>query len=144
MQKPGFAEVVEKLTEDDPRFHKDGYAFLREALEFTQKKRRKSRTGLGAHVTPVELLEGFRDHALKQFGPMTMTVLDYWGVRTSGDVGDMVFNLIEAGVFGKSAEDRREDFVGVLDFEAVFAAPFRHLPPMPKADAARRVAERTE
>jgi uncharacterized repeat protein (TIGR04138 family) len=36
----------------------------------------------------------------------------------------MVFNLIEAGIFGKTEEDSLEDFKNVYDFEAAFVKPF--------------------
>lgn len=55
---------------------------------------------------------------------MVMTVLEYWGVRASDDVGEMVFNLIGAGVFGKTESDSVEDFRRALDFRAAFVTPF--------------------
>jgi uncharacterized repeat protein (TIGR04138 family) len=55
---------------------------------------------------------------------MVMTVLEYWGVRSSFDVGQMVFNLIGAGVFGKTDSDSVEDFDQALDFRVAFIAPF--------------------
>ena len=36
----------------------------------------------------------------------------------------MVFNLIEAGIFGKTEEDSLEDFKNVYDFEEAFVKPF--------------------
>ena len=61
---------------------------------------------------------------LKQFGPMSMTLLGEWGVSCTEDVGKMVFNLIEVGAFGKSKQDEEKDFVEVYDFEEVFVMPF--------------------
>jgi uncharacterized repeat protein (TIGR04138 family) len=37
----------------------------------------------------------------------------------------MVFNLIEAGVFGRADDDRIEDFENGFSFEEAFLAPFR-------------------
>jgi uncharacterized repeat protein (TIGR04138 family) len=93
MQKPAFHETLDQLVANDPRYTREAYGFLREALEFTQKRRRKSRAE-STHVSANELLEGFREYSLQQFGPMGLTVLEYWGVRSTGDVGRMVFNLI--------------------------------------------------
>ena len=124
MQKPAFHETLDQLVAQDPRYSKEAYGFLREALEFTQKKRRKSRAE-ATHVSANELLEGFREYSLQQFGPMGLTVLEYWGVRSTGDVGRMVFNLIEAGVFGRAADDRIEDFENGFSFEEAFVEPFR-------------------
>jgi uncharacterized repeat protein (TIGR04138 family) len=124
MQKPAFHETLDQVVARDPRYSKEAYGFLREALEFTQKKRRKSRAE-STHVSANELLGGFREYSLQQFGPMGLTVLEYWGVRSTGDVGRMVFNLIEAGVFGRADDDRIEDFENGFSFEEAFVAPFR-------------------
>ena len=61
---------------------------------------------------------------LKQFGPMSMTLLDEWGLSKTQDVGKMVFNLIEVGAFGKSKHDQQEDFEEVYDFHEAFVFPF--------------------
>ena len=82
-----------------------------------------------------ELLEGVRHYALKEFGPMVMTVFDSWGIHTSEDIGNMVFNLIGAGIFGKTEEDSIEDFRNVYDFEEVFVKPFA--PEKPTATRSR-------
>src|SRR6202040_2003319 len=43
-----------------------------------------------------QLLEGIRDYALAQFGPMAMTVLEEWGIRGCSDFGEIVFNMVES------------------------------------------------
>jgi uncharacterized repeat protein (TIGR04138 family) len=65
-----------------------------------------------------------RQYALKEFGPLVMTVFDSWGIRSCEDIGNMVFNLIGAGIFGKTEEDSIEDFKNVYDFEEAFVKPF--------------------
>ncbi|MEY3480562.1 MAG: hypothetical protein RIQ71_1337 [Verrucomicrobiota bacterium] len=134
MQKAPFHETLEQVLQRDPRYSREAYSFLREALEFTQKRRRKSRAAASTHVSANELLEGFREYSLQQFGPMGLTVLEYWGIRSTGDVGRMVFNLIEAGIFGRAEDDRIEDFENGFSFEEAFVAPFR---PAHKTGAAR-------
>jgi uncharacterized repeat protein (TIGR04138 family) len=119
-----FNEVVEQIIDRDPRYEKEAYIFLKEALEFTIKQKKRGKTEAGSHVNAGELLDGFRQLALKEFGPMVITVLEYWGVRGSNDVGEMVFNLIGAGVFGKTESDSVQDFQGALDFRTAFVAPF--------------------
>lgn len=137
MQKPAFHETLDQVVARDPRYSREAYGFLREALEFTQKKRRKAQAH-STHVSAGELLEGFREYSLQQFGPMGLTVLEYWGVRSTGDVGRMVFNLIEAGVFGRADDDRIEDFENGFSFEEAFVAPFR-----PEEDKTPRRAQRS-
>ena len=125
MQTTGFQEAVEAVSRGDKRYHPEAYVFLRDSLEATLKRRKKATKEVGGHVAAKELLDGFRIHALGEFGPMSMTVLDYWGVRCSEDVGHMVFNLVQAGVFGKTDEDSLESFVaGGFNFRAAFVTPF--------------------
>jgi len=56
---------------------------------------------------------------------MVPSVLDSWGITSCGNIGDMVFSLIQTGIFGQSDTDRREDFDNVFDFEEAFIRPFR-------------------
>ncbi len=127
MQNTGFQEAVETVCQEDRRYHPEAYAFLRDSLEGTIKRRKKSKKEPGPHVGAAELLDGFRIHALAEFGPMALMVLDYWGVVSTGDVGQMVFNLVQAGIFGKTDEDTTESFRDVFDFREAFVAPFRPL-----------------
>ena len=125
MQNTGFQEAVEAVSRGDKRYHPEAYVFLRDSLESTLKRRKKATKEAGGHVAAAELLDGFRIHAIGEFGPMAMTVLDYWGVRCSEDVGHMVFNLVQAGVFGKTDEDSLESFVaGGFNFRSAFEVPF--------------------
>jgi uncharacterized repeat protein (TIGR04138 family) len=125
MQTIGFQEAVERILGEDPRYHADAYAFLRDALDGTLKRRKKSKKEVPAHVSAAELLEGFRLHGLQECGPMAITVLEYWGVCSCEDVGHMVFNLVKAGVFGKTDDDTLQSFREGYDFQEAFVAPFR-------------------
>ncbi len=137
MKVSGFNEAVSIALSRDQSYHPDGYQFLRESLEATLKKRTKSRGSRSvrrlsdlapsSHVTAGELLEGFRLQALREFGPMAIIVLEYWGVKNSRDIGRMVFNLVEAGAFGRTESDSVEDFGHGYDFHEAFVMPF--LPP---------------
>jgi uncharacterized repeat protein (TIGR04138 family) len=124
MQKIGFAEALDSIVANDPRYHSDAYVFLRDALDYTTKQQKKAKGASVRHVAGPELLEGVRQYALKEFGPLVTTVLSYWGVRSCEDIGNMVFNLIEAGIFGKTEEDSIDDFKNVYDFHEVFVKPF--------------------
>src|ERR1700730_2733561 len=124
MQKIGFAEALDSIVTSDPRYERDAFVFLRDALDYTTKQQKKLRGTTVRHVAGPELLEGVRQYALKEFGPMVITVFESWGIRSCEDVGRMVFNLIDAGVFGKTDEDSMEDFKAVYDFQEAFVKPF--------------------
>ncbi len=124
MQKIGFAETLHSIVASDPRYQRDAYIFLRDALDFTTKQQKKIKGTTVRHVSGPELLEGVRQYALKEFGPMVVTVFNNWGIHCCEDIGNMVFNLIDAGIFGKTEEDSIEDFKAVYDFHHAFEKPF--------------------
>ena len=95
MQNQNFEEEIEKILARDPRYHRDAYNFLREALDHTQKSVTKAAKGEPRHVSGQELLDGIREFALAQYGPMALTVLEEWGVRRCEDFGEIVFSLVE-------------------------------------------------
>src|SRR6202030_3322527 len=95
MHEINFDEAVEQILVKDARFSRDAYAFVREALDFTQKLIGRENKGNGRHITGAELLDGIRQFALQQFGPMAVTVFEEWGVKNCRDFGDIVFNMVE-------------------------------------------------
>lgn len=119
-----FEQSIVSILKRDQRFDPHAYFFLKDALDFTLKRISEQNGGVSRHVSGAELLEGFRDHALEQFGPMASTLMTEWGVRQGKDVGDMVFNLIEEQIFGKQESDRPEDFSGVFDLLDSLRQPF--------------------
>src|SRR5437667_8417110 len=108
MQKIGFAEALDSIVASDPRYQREAYIFLRDALDFTTKQQKKAKGTTVRHVSGPELLEGVRQYALKAFGPLVVTVFDNWGIRSCVDIGHMVFNLIRVGILGKMAKDAIE------------------------------------
>lgn len=106
---------IEKIVETDNRYKAEAYNFVMEALTFILRKVERPR-----HVSGQELLEGIRKYALQQFGPMTRTVFKHWGVRCTEDFGEIVFNMVDAGLMGKTAEDSRDDFKNGYDFKEAF------------------------
>ena len=130
MQKIGFAEALDSIVASDPRYHREAYVFLRDALDYTTKQQKKAKGASVRHVAGPELLEGVRQYALKEFGPMVMTVFSHWGLQTTEDIGNMVFNLIGAGIFGKTEEDSIDDFKNVFDFHEAFVKPFEPAKPL--------------
>lgn len=132
MQKIGFAEALDVILAQDPRYDREAYIFLRDALDFTIKQQKKNKEEPTRHVTPEQLLDGVRNYALKEFGPMVPTVFDYWRISHCQDVGEIVFNLIRSGVFGKTDSDSIEQFKKGYSFHAAFVEPF--LPASVKAE----------
>ena len=124
MQTVNFDEAVDLILARDPRYARDAYHFLREALEFTQKLITKENKGKVRHVTGQELLDGLRQYALQQFGPMPATVLAEWGVTGCKDFGELVFNMVENRLLAATDKDSRADFQNGYDFTDAFRKPY--------------------
>jgi uncharacterized repeat protein (TIGR04138 family) len=123
-----FTEIVDLICKDDTRYDKRAYFFVRQGLDCTVrglKKNDPARLQRSPHVSGPELLDGLRLHALDQFGPLSKTVLESWGVRRCVDFGEIVFNLIEYNVFSRTESDRREDFADLYGFDEAFVKPFQ-------------------
>jgi len=117
-----FEEAVERSAQQDPRYLPGAYDFVRDALHLAVKK--YCAGDEAQHVSGQQLLEGVRDLALKEYGPMALTILQQWGLNQGIDVGNIVYNLIGVGYFGKSEGDSLEDFDHGYKFEEAFTAPF--------------------
>ena len=125
MNGKDFSQVVDLVLKDDSRYGKGAYYFVRKALDYTVKNLKGDEKRTSNHVSGQELLEGIRKYALDQYGPLALTVLTNWNVRKCSDFGDIVFNLVDFGVLGKTEQDQREDFLNGYDFKEVFLQPFR-------------------
>ncbi len=76
------------------------------------------------HVSGRELCEGARLLALAHYGMLAMAVLDQWGIRSTSDLGEIVYNLIASGDLEQAATDSRADFDHVYDFETALRRDF--------------------
>ena len=125
MQTSNFDEVLQRIASKDPRYQREAYLFLRDALELTQRQLCQEKRPEPRHVTGKELLIGIRNYALTQFGPMAKTVLNEWGIHACEDFGEMVFNMVDLGLLSTTENDSRHDFKDGFDFDEAFCLPFR-------------------
>ncbi len=123
-----FYNILGIICEKDSRYKQDAYEFVMEALAYSQNKFRRLK-----HVSGTELLEGMKELLLNKYGPMTLSVLNYWGIRSTEDFGHIVFNLVENKVLSKSEEDDIESFRDGYDFQEVFNQGYRR-------DLAKRIS----
>lgn len=112
-----FWAAVERIRAADGRFGRDAYAFVMDSLDFTMRQ-----IGQRRHLSGAELVRGLCANARHRFGLLAYTVLARWGLTTSDDVGDIVFQLIEAGILSRQESDTRADFVDVVDFRDALEA----------------------
>jgi uncharacterized repeat protein (TIGR04138 family) len=120
------------LVRRDPRYAYEAYEFVFLALDHTHKLLGRELPDETTdpneprhHVSGPQLLEGIRLYAQQEFGLMAPVVLRMWGIRRTDDFGEIVFNLIDAELMSRTAEDRREDFHDVFDLDKVLVQGFR-------------------
>jgi uncharacterized repeat protein (TIGR04138 family) len=133
-------DQLARVIARDSRYSIEAYAFVLEALQLARnrklKERRKQvdksgsprsrprtasapekdRPDLNSHVTGQEVCLAARRLALRTYGAMALMVLDQWGIRSTSDIGEIVYNLIASGDLSKTPEDQRSDFDDVFDF----------------------------
>lgn len=141
-------ERIVQLLSEDQRYAWEAYVFVREALFYAQEvlemgsppdEEAESTAEFAAskfeveeagdedeakrperHLTGQQLCQAIRNYALEQYGYMAQAVLNHWGVRSTGDFGEIVYNLIRIEEMKQSPTDRREDFDDVYDFDEAF------------------------
>lgn len=107
------------LAQKHGRYRANAYKFVMDAVQYTVNRLPEKR-----HVTGPELLGGIRDLALQAFGPMAKTVFEQWGIQRTEDFGSIVFQLVEAGLLGKTDADKQSDFARGYDFNEAFVRNF--------------------
>lgn len=73
------------------------------------------------HISGQQLCHGIRREAQNLWGMLAPLVLSRWNIRSTRDIGELVFLLIDLGLMGRQESDRIEDFDDVFDFNAAFA-----------------------
>ena len=113
-----FLHDIEALAERDGRYSRAAYLFVYDALQHTVEKLGKASMPRDQrHVSGRDLIYGISEYALNQFGPLTLTVFDHWGIHETRDFGEIVFNLVNDSLMSKTDDDRIEDFTDVFDFD---------------------------
>ena len=131
---------ITDIARRDGRYKVDAYLFVQQTLAYSQlqrshRQRRANRSvdpesprPLESHLSGQELCEDVRRYAQELYGLMAKVVLNSWGVRKTGDLGEIVYRLIEIGEMTKSDTDQRSDFDNVYDFDVAFRARYEFTP----------------
>ncbi len=123
-------KTIQQIARQDPRYARECYHFVGEALAYTIHTFREQRRDAGEdvdeeecehhHVNGQDLLNGIRELAAERFGPLAPVVFQQWGVRDTLDFGRVVFNLIDVELMSKQETDSLDDFAGGFDFDEAF------------------------
>ena len=135
------------LLKRDERYPSEAYTFVFETLDFAQNVLKLGRDKKIEPLPPElheasaseesaesttsndirgqDLCFAARDYAQRQYGLLAPVVLRSMGIRTTGDIGEIVYNLISIGQMRKTPDDRREDFENVFDFRRAFDGTYQ-------------------
>ena len=112
---------IEDVIRSDGRYPPEAYAFLHEGMARAAKTVHGEEViGAQRHVTGQQICQACREMAVERYGQLARTVLNRWNVRSTMDLGNMVYLLIENKFMKKTEEDSLEDFRNVYDFEEAF------------------------
>jgi uncharacterized repeat protein (TIGR04138 family) len=111
---------LEQIAREDGRFNHAALRFVYEGLGYTARKVAEEPT----HVSGQTLCEGLRQLAIQKWGRLALLVLNSWGLRTTRDLGQIVYLMIRHKWMSAQPTDTIEDFDSVFDFQTVFKERF--------------------
>lgn len=116
--------ALEEIADRDDRYPYEAYEFVTETVKTLDRQLQEPEEGAPPpNITAKELCVGCCDLAWRSFGMMAPAVFATWGIRTTRDIGDITFRLIEGNVIAGSDEDRIEDFDDLFPIQALLAKP---------------------
>lgn len=87
------------------RYTIDAYKFVDNAIKNALNNLENKR-----HLSAYEVLISCRDLAIKEYSFLAEEVLRSWGIESSKDIGEIVFQMIKKNILSASAEDKQSDF----------------------------------
>ena len=126
MDNERYEQKLDAILARDDRYARDAYLFVADAVTYTSRNmRQQAEDGRETHhITGRQLLDGIREYALEQFGPLALDVLADWGIAATEDIGNIVFAMVGEGLLGASEEDSPRDFADVYDLRETLLRPF--------------------
>jgi len=113
-------ESLEKIARNDGRFSPGAVRFVYDGLSYTVKKS----VAEPSHVSGQALCEGLKQLAIEKWGRLAMLVLANWNIKTTRDLGEIVYLLIKHKWMSAQSADSIDDFNNVYDFKTVFKDQF--------------------
>ncbi len=107
--------LLDKVLENDSRFPLDAYLLVNDGLQYAYKV-----TGRKDHITACELLDAIRELMISRYGLLARAVLNSWGINSTDDIGQVILNLVNAGLMPQEETESLEKFHAVYDFNEVF------------------------
>ncbi len=117
---------AEEVALRHPEYHQDFYIFICEVITAAQnvaypdEAKRK-------HLSSSDVYLAFCSMIQNRYGALAMATLNFWGVKSPGDIGKAIFYLSEEGILIPSKRDKKENFEDMPALELMLDLPF-HVP----------------
>jgi len=102
--------TITNLARKRGDFRAEAYYFTLDALNHQVEE-----LSVRRHLSGPEVLGGVVRLAHRRFGEEAARILNGWGITCTRHVGEIIYDLIEAGILSKTEDDRLEDFEGGFD-----------------------------
>lgn len=122
--KGTFEEIVDRFLIEDPRYPLKAYLFVRDGFEEITDEQEDDAESKNKQLSAKNLSIGLKNYALDKYGPMASFILREWGINATEDFGEIVYNLIDMGLFSQSKGDKKSDFLSLFDLQKELKRPF--------------------
>ena len=106
-----YGTLVRDLLGAKARYPIEAYDFVGEAARGGKDE---------SSIAGRDLLEALRESAIKKFGKRAKATLANWKIFRTEDIGEIVFEMCDAGLMATQPGDSREDFKNGFDFDEAF------------------------
>jgi uncharacterized repeat protein (TIGR04138 family) len=123
-------QSIEEIAKQDGRYDPRALKFVFDALGTTVQRLRgrpqqaeeeeEGEEPTPHHISGAQLAQGVAAVAMDRWGRLAKMVLNGWGVKTTRDLGEIVYLMIRHEWMTAQETDRIEDFDGVFEFENLF------------------------
>jgi uncharacterized repeat protein (TIGR04138 family) len=113
---------LDEISELDSRYNPKAVRFVYEGLGYTMRKLAADQPG---HITGQTLCEGLRQLSLEKWGLLAALVLESWRVKTTRDLGEIVYLLIRHDWMKAQPTDSIDDFNDVFDLKIALKDGFK-------------------
>lgn len=121
--KIDFHDALQTILDEHREFHSDAYQLL-----YASATPESNHALPSHHLSAEELYTTFCRKLLKEYGPLALTVLNYWGFHSVHDIGTAVYYLVAAGAVSKRRDESAADFDSLPSLEVMLLTPFEPAP----------------
>jgi len=104
-------ETIFDLSQRHGKYPPEAYAFVFEVLDWISDKMSKR------HLSGRELALTAMVYSFHRYGALARAVWEEMHIKRSEDLGQIVFQLVNAGLMGKQPNDKVSDFDKVVNVE---------------------------